>query len=80
MKVELDISPEDVGCSDYSGYTITDINVNKDTKEIWSVSYSYSWDCGDGCCSDTSYSEAYAGDLSDWVKEWILKKLPGYHF
>jgi hypothetical protein len=81
MKVDLDISPEDVGCDDeYSGYHITDINIHEDKKEIWSVSYSYSWHCGDGCCSDTNYSEAFLGDLSEWLKQWILQKLPGYHF
>lgn len=81
MNVELDISPEDVGANDeYSGYCIDEINVNEDTKEIWSVSYSYHWHCGDGCCSDTSHDTAYVGDLSDWLKEWILKQMPGYHF
>ena len=81
MKVSLDISPDDVNCNDeYSGYTVTEINVNEDKKEIWSVNYEYSWHCGDFCCSDTSYGQADIGDLSDWLKEWILENLPGYHF
>lgn len=80
MDVSLDISPDDVGCSDYSCYEITSINTHDIQKEIWSVDYSYTWDCGSGCCSDTRHGTACVGDLSDWVKRWILGKLTGYHF
>ncbi len=77
IKVELDISPEDVGCDEYSGYTITDINIDDDTKEIWSVNYDYIWVCGDGCCSETEHDIAYVGRLAKWLKKWILEKAPG---
>lgn len=79
IKVQLDVSPEDVGCRDYSGYVITAINTNDDVKEIWSVSYDYTWDCGDGCCSDTEHDIAYVGQMAEWLKQWVLEKMPGYH-
>ena len=82
MTIDIDwnIDPEDVGCSEYSEYRLTAININEDKKEIWSVNYSYTWDCGDGCCSDTERAEAHVGELSKWLKKRILEKYPEYKF
>ena len=79
-KVNWDISPDDVGCNEYSYYVVTEINFHLETKTIWSISYSYIWDCGDGCCSDTEHDMAYSGQIAKWLKDRILKEMPGYKF
>ena len=78
IEVNWEVDPEDVGCGDYEGYRVTSINVNDDTKEIWSINYSYIWDCGDGCCSNTETDIAYVGEIAQWLKDRILEKLPDH--
>lgn len=81
IDVNWEIEPIDVGCNDeYSCYVITTINTNEPEKEIWSVSYSYIWDCGDGCCSSTETDVAYIGQLSERIMERLLEKLPDHKF
>lgn len=78
---DLEIDRDDVMCSDYDCYRITTINFHKETKTIWSLTYSYIWDCGDGCCSSTDTKTAYPGDINEWVKERVLLVMPfGYKF
>ena len=80
IEVEWNILPEEIGINEteYDTYIITSININDESKEIWSVSYSYIWNCGDGCCSDTEHDIAYVGQLSEEIKRRLLEKLPGY--
>ena len=79
IKVDWDIDPEDVDCNDeYSSYRITEININDDTKEIWSITYSYSWACGDGCCSSDETGTAYVGQLSEGIKKRLSEEFPDY--
>lgn len=79
IKVQWDIDPCDVGCDEeYSGYIVTSINTNDNTKEIWSITYTYNWGCGDGCCGDTRTDIAYVGQISEWLKQRLLEKLPDY--
>jgi len=80
-EVSIEISPSDVGCDDYSGYVVTHINYHEETKQIWSISYNYTWDCGDGCCCDTNSNKSYGGELAQWLKEYILNEyMIGYTF
>ncbi len=77
----LEVDAEDVQANEeYSGYEIKHLSVDHEKKQILTAYYSYSWHCGDGCCSDTCDGDCYAGHLSEWVKERILKELPGYTF
>ena len=80
FEVNWEIEPEELGIhdTDYDSYIVTDINTNDDTKEILSISYSYIWNCGDGCCSDTEHDIAYVGQLSEELKKRILEKWPDY--
>lgn len=82
IEVNWNVDPADVGEEDsgYDGYVITTINTNEPEKEIWSVSYSYIWNCGDGCCSNRENDVAYVGSLPEWIKKRILEKLPEYKF
>lgn len=79
-EVNWEIDPEDVGCDEYECYHIVSINFHAEEKVIWSVTYTYIWDCGDGCCSQTERDSAYVGGLSHWIKKRILKEMPGYSF
>ena len=78
---ELEVDADEVsGDSEYSNYVIKRLSIDEEKKQVISAYYTYSWHCGDGCCSDTSDGDCYAGHLSEWAKNEILKKLPGYTF
>ena len=84
MNIEINwhVEPEALGIIEtgYDTYIINSINTNDYTKEIWSVSYSYIWNCGDGCCFDIKHEIAYVDKLSEELKTDLLEKLPGYKF
>lgn len=80
IEFQLEVAPGDVDCDEFDGYEIKSLAVDHDQKKIISAHYTYSWVCGDGCCSDTEIGECYAVHLSQWVKNLIAEKLPGYSF
>jgi hypothetical protein len=81
IEVHWDIKPDEIGINEtkYDTYIIISININEETKEIWSVTYSYIWNCGSGCCSGTECDIAYIGQLSEELKKRILEKMPTYN-
>jgi hypothetical protein len=88
IKVEWSVEAHDLGTfhSDCCSYIITDININENIKEIWSVSYSCSSTSGDKCskCGEPlniiGNDVAYVGQLSEWLKKQLLEKLPDHKF
>jgi hypothetical protein len=77
----LDVDASDVdGDEEYDNYQIKSLTVDEDKKRVLTAHYTYSWHCGDYCCSDTSEGDCYAGNLADWVKNRILVELSGYTF
>lgn len=80
IKVEWDITSEDVGNQEgnHSCFTVTQINLNETTKEIWSITYTYNWGCEDGCCSETKTGVAYVNSISEYLRQRLLEKLPDY--
>ena len=79
IDVKWEITSEDVGCRDCNTCIVISININQETKEIWSVTYSCIWNCVDECCSDTKTDIAYVGQISEKLKRRILEKMPGYN-
>jgi hypothetical protein len=82
LEVNWDIQPCSIGCKDYNTCILTTINTNDSTKEIWSVSYSYICNYGVGCFSSVKheYGIAYVSQLSEWLKNQLLERLPDHKF
>ena len=79
VEVEWPVNPLELGFSNrFKDYTITHINTNDKTKEIWIVSYSCICNCGDGNSCNTLRDVAYVGQLSEEIKRRLLEKMPGY--